>query len=158
MLINYVQVGIDLGTMIREGHPGWEAFGGHGSGRKLPIVFAGLLLGDDELANISKSFPKACFGEDEQTAYGDGWTGAKVVFTGHRAIDEATGIGRQGSGPYEQKDPSTWTGLAAGATRNGDMMSESYRRCCTSTTSDCPGTLVLPPDEGGEAVAPRCVF
>ena len=36
------------------GHPGWKGFGGHGSGRKLPIVFAGLLLGDDELANINK--------------------------------------------------------------------------------------------------------
>jgi len=132
LLVNFVQVGIDLGAMIRAGHPGWEAFGGHGSGRKLPIVFAGLLLGDEQLANINKSFPKAHFGEDEQTAYGDCWTGAKVVFTGHRAIDQATGIARGGSGPYEHKQPSTWGGLGAGPTRNGDKMSESYRRCCTS--------------------------
>ena len=47
LLINFVQVGIDLGGMIRAGHPGWTGWGGHGSGRKLPIVFAGLLLGDD---------------------------------------------------------------------------------------------------------------
>jgi hypothetical protein len=130
--VNFVQVGIDLGAMIRGGHPGFEGFGGHGSGRKMPIVFAGLLLGDDELANIHKSFPKACFGEDEQTAYGDCWTGAKVVFTGHRGIDEATGMGRKGSGPYEHKPPKEWGGLGAGATRNGDKMSESYRRCCTT--------------------------
>ena len=134
LLVNFVQVGIDLGAMIRAGHPGWEAFGGHGSGRKLPIVFAGLLLGDEQFANINQSFPKAHFGEDEQTAYGDCWTGAKVVFTGHRAIDQATGIARPGSGPYEHKQPSTWGGLGSGPTRNGDKMSESYRRCCTSFT------------------------
>ena len=132
LLINYVQVGIDLGGIIRSGHPGWEGFGGHGSGRKLPIVFAGLLLGDEQLANVNKSFPKASFAEDEQTAYGDSWTGAKVVFTGHRGIDEATGIGRADTGPYEHKDPAIWTGIAGGPQRWGDKCSESYRRCCTS--------------------------
>ena len=59
LLVNFVQIGIDLGGIVRAGHPGWTGWGGHGSGRKLPIVFAGLLLGDDELANINKSFPKA---------------------------------------------------------------------------------------------------
>ena len=134
LLINFVQVGIDLGAMVRGGHPGWEGFGGHGSGRKLPIVFAGLVLGDEQLANVNKNFPKAAFGEDEQTAYGDCWTGAKVVFTGHRAIDERTGIARGGTGPYEQKQPKDWTGIAGGPSRTGDKCSESYRRCCTSGT------------------------
>ncbi len=129
LLVNYVQIGIDLGGMIRAGHPGWTCWGGHGSGRKLPIVFAGMLLGDDQLANINKSFPKASFGEDEQTAYGDSWTGAKVVFAGHSGIDAATGKGRNEGrgnpwGPYEHMHPSTWKG--------GQNTSESYRRCCTS--------------------------
>jgi hypothetical protein len=129
LLVNYVQIGIDLGGMIRAGHPGWTGFGGHGSGRKLPIVFAGILLGDDELANINQSFPKASFGEDEQTAYGDCWTGAKVVFAGHSGIDEATGRGRnqvrnQPWGPYEHTPPAQW--------KEGQNTSESYRRCCTS--------------------------
>jgi hypothetical protein len=127
LLVNYVQVGIDLGGIIRAGHPGWSGFGGHGSGRKLPIVLAGLLLGDEELANINKSFPKASFGEDEQTAYGDSWTGAKVVFAGHSGIDAATGAGRtRGNswGPYEHMPPSQW--------KAGQNTSESYRRCCTS--------------------------
>jgi hypothetical protein len=129
LLINFVQIGIDLGGMIRAGHPGWTGFGGHGSGRKLPIVFAGILLGDDELANINRSFPKASFGEDEQTAYGDSWTGAKVVFAGHSGIDAATGRGRnkmRGAawGPYEHTPPSQW--------KDGQNTSESYRRCCTS--------------------------
>jgi hypothetical protein len=127
LLVNYVQVGIDLGGMIRAGHPGWTCWGGHGSGRKLPIVFAGMLLGDDELANINLSLPKASFGEDEQTAYGDCWTGAKVVFAGHSGIDTATGEGRSrgnGWGPYEHTPPSQW--------KDGQNTSESYRRCCTS--------------------------
>lgn len=132
LLINYVQVGIDLGSIARAGHPGWEAFGGHGSGRKIPIVFAGLLLGDDELANVNRSFPKVSFGEDEQTAYGPCYTGATVVFAGHRAIDARTGVARAGSGPYEHRHPKEWDGIAAGASRRGDRMSESYRRCCTS--------------------------
>ena len=127
LLVNYVQVGIDLAGMIRAGHPGWTCWGGHGSGRKLPIVFAGLLMGDEQLANINKSFPKVSFGEDEQTAYGDCWTGAKVVFAGHSGIDAATGVARQrnnGWGPYEHMQPSTWG--------SGQKTSESYRRCCTS--------------------------
>lgn len=129
LLINYVQVGIDLGGMVRAGHPGWTGFGGHGSGRKLPIVFAGLLLADEQLANINQSFPKVSFGEDEQTAYGECWTGAKVVFAGHSGIDAATGVGRnrargQAWGPYEHTPPSEW--------KEGQNTSESYRRCCTS--------------------------
>lgn len=127
LLVNFVQVGIDLGGIVRADHPGWTGWGGHGSGRKLPIVFAGLLLGDDELANINRSFTKVSFGEDEQTAYGDGWTGAKVVFAGHSGIDTATGVGRSrgsGWGPYEHTPPSQW--------KQGQNTSESYRRCCTS--------------------------
>ena len=127
LLVNYVQVGIDLAGMVRAGHPGWTCWGGHGSGRKLPIVFAGLLLGDGQLANVNQSFPKLSFGEDEQTAYGDCWTGAKVVFTGHSGIDAATGEGRSrgsGWGPYEHTPPSQW--------QEGQNTSESYRRCCTS--------------------------
>ena len=76
----------------------------------------------------TKSFPKASFGEDEQTAYGDCWTGAKVVFAGHSGIDAATGVGRDrrgnGWGPYEHTPPSQW--------KDGQNTSESYRRCCTS--------------------------
>jgi hypothetical protein len=127
LLVNYVQVGIDLGGIVRAGHPGWTAWGGHGTGRKLPIVFAGILLGDDQLANLNQSFPKVSFGEDEQTAYGDCWTGAKVVFTGHSGIDAATGSGRSRGndwGPYEHIPPSQWN--------DGHNTSEAYRRSSTT--------------------------
>ena len=131
-LLNVVQVGIDLWSMIRQGHPGWACHGGHGSGRKFPIVFAGAMLGDEAMANVNKSFPKAQFGEDEQTAYGDCWSGAKVVFAGHSGIDAATGIGRDfvrsGNpwGPYEHLGPDKWN--------KEQHRSEAYRRanssCC----------------------------
>ena len=127
LLVNFVQVGLDLASIVRAGHSGWACWGGHGSGRKLPIVLAGLLLGDEQLAHISASFPKVSFGEDEQTAYGDCWTGAKVVFAGHSGIDAATGEARgRGNewGPCEHTQPSTWG--------KGQLTSESYRRCCSS--------------------------
>jgi hypothetical protein len=131
LLINVVQVGIDYYGLIRKGHPGWPCHGGHGSGRKFPIVFAGAMLGDETMANINRSFPQAHFGEDEQTAYGDCWTGAKVVFTGHSGIDEVTGIGpdfvRAGNpwGPYEHLSPDQWL--------PEEFRSEAYRRANTST-------------------------
>jgi hypothetical protein len=132
LLIHLVQIGIDYWGAIRAGHPGWGAFGGHGSGRKFPIVFAGILLGDDAMARVNRSLPQAGFGEDEQTAYGDCWTGAKVVWTGHSGIVAATGRphddgeeGRRGFGPYEHLSPDKWT--------RENLMSEDYRRANTSS-------------------------
>jgi hypothetical protein len=132
LLENLVQIGIDYWGVAQAGHPGWGAFGGHCSGRKFPIVFAGLLLGDDAMARVNKSLPKVGFGEDEQTAYGDCWTGAKVVWTGHSGIVSATGKphaddeeGRRGFGPYEHLQPSKWT--------KENLVSEGYRTANTSS-------------------------
>ena len=131
LVIDVIQIGIDHYGLIRNGHPGWYCWGGHGSGRKFPIVFAGVLLGDEAMANINQTFPKAQFGEDEQTAYGDCWTGAKVVFAGHSGIDESTGIGRDfvragnAWGPYEHLPPDQWS--------PEQFRSDAYRRANTST-------------------------
>lgn len=124
LLINMVQVGIDYWGLIKNGHPGWEGFGGHGSGRKFPIVFAGLMLGDAQMASPTKSFPKAQFGEDNQTMYGDGWTGAKALFAGHSGLQNGTPP-RPKWGPYEHLPPSRWT--------QSNLNSESYRRANTSS-------------------------
>jgi hypothetical protein len=89
------------------------------------------MFGDQAMAHINQSFPKAHFGEDEQTAYGDCWTGAKVVFTGHSGIDQVTGIGRDfvraGNpwGPYEHLTPDKWV--------PEEFRSDAYRRANTST-------------------------
>ncbi|MEX0745706.1 MAG: hypothetical protein WD118_08890 [Phycisphaeraceae bacterium] len=51
LLINFVQAGIDFWGLAREGMS-WPAHGGIYSGRKWPILFAGLML-DDEQGRIS---------------------------------------------------------------------------------------------------------
>jgi hypothetical protein len=127
LLIHMVQVGIDYWGLVRSGHPGWEGHGGHGSGRKFPIVFAGLLLGDAEMAAPTKSFPKVEFGEDNQTMYGEGWTGARALFAGHSGISNATGKpSRPKWGPYEHLHPSQWSA--------SQRQSEAYRRANTSSS------------------------
>lgn len=127
LLINMVQVGIDYWGLVRSGHPGWEGHGGHGSGRKFPIVFAGLMLGDAEMASPTRAFPRVEFGEDNQTMYGTGWTGAKALFAGHSGIRSATGkAARAEWGPYEHLPPRDWI--------RGNVTSEAYRRANTSSS------------------------
>jgi len=54
LLINYVQLGIDFYSFINSGARGWTPEGGFGSGRKWPIIFAGLMLGDDSMKNVGQ--------------------------------------------------------------------------------------------------------
>ena len=126
LLLNFVQVGIDYWGMVKNGHPGWQGWGGHGSGRKLPIVIAGHLLGDERMAAPTKAFPKVLFGEDTQTRYGKAWTGANVVFAGHSGMHGDT-VPRKQWGPYEHLHPSQWDSEGQ---RN--FQSEAYRRSNTS--------------------------
>ncbi|MHC4436557.1 MAG: InlB B-repeat-containing protein [Planctomycetota bacterium] len=79
LLIRYVQLGIDFYGIIRDGgEKNWAANGGHASGRKWPILFAGLVLNDPDMKNIGKpditdygpAHPEYVhFGEDDQTFY-----------------------------------------------------------------------------------------
>jgi hypothetical protein len=140
-LTNYlVQYGIDLFGCLGAGY-GWPAFGGHRSGRKLPIVMAGILLGDDAMKNASATYPNQ-FGEDMQTvdvtkipgAYQQAWQGAKVIYGGHYGVDQTTGQPTSTDplyGPYEQLQPKNWPVTAA---TGGYQLGESYRRCCTSVS------------------------
>lgn len=128
LLLAYTQFAIDLYGLLKAGFPGWEAWGGWNSGCKHPIVFAGVLLGDEKMARVSQTFPKASFQEDEQTGYGRTWRGAPVEFLGHSGVSAATGEprvrGRNTWGPYEHLHPTRW---------NPDQwQSDAYRRCCTS--------------------------
>ena len=130
LLIGVVQVGIDYWGAVRGGHPGWQGWGGHGSGRKFPIVFAGILLGDKTMAAPTKAFPKVNFGEDNQTVYRDCWTGAKVCFAGHSGIHHGTGkVPRAKWGPYEHLHPREWMTNGLNGTQ-----SEAYRRANSSSS------------------------
>jgi hypothetical protein len=119
LLIGFVQVGIDLAGCIERGGKGWPGAGGFGSGRKWPILFAGILLQDKDLQS-----PQAAFGEDDHTAFGPCWTGAKVVFAGQypRLARENPKRYADDRGPYEHLPPSQWK----------SALGEGYRRANTS--------------------------
>ena len=53
LLIRLVQVGIDLYGLVQNGLE-WPSDGGHASGRKWPILFAGIMLDDNNMKNIGQ--------------------------------------------------------------------------------------------------------
>jgi hypothetical protein len=106
LLVRYLQLGIDLYGLVRDGHQ-WWGDGGHLIGRKWPIVFAGLVLGDAAMAR-----PGNGFSEDVQTYFATGWTGDHATFR------------MRSSDRHEERDPTTWSSTEVGY--------EQYRHCCTS--------------------------
>jgi len=121
LLVYLVQYGVDLHGILMAGGPGWRAHGGHGNGRKWPIVMAGVMLGEDALARVSTLNPAKYFSEDQQTIHDNGWTGATAVYGGHYGPDGHPSY--PGWGKYEHLQPRDW---------EGNCIGESYRRCCTS--------------------------
>lgn len=84
LLINYIQVGIDLYSIVQAGGTqNWINNGGHEAGRKWPILFAGIMLNDPDMKNIGQKSGDYIlqggygtppgdyihFGEDDQTFY-----------------------------------------------------------------------------------------
>jgi len=129
-LTNYlVQYGIDLYGCLKAGRD-WKPLGGHASGRKAPIIFAGILLDNSDMKHVSDLYPNR-FGEDMQTVYvsdipggyTEAWQGAKAIYGGHTGVlKDGTPVSPGANGPYEQLQPKDWPGTQG----------ESYRRCCTS--------------------------
>lgn len=56
-LIYYLQFGLDLYYQMKQGIRWWPD-GGHGSGRKLPITFVGIMLENNEIKNAVKNVAK----------------------------------------------------------------------------------------------------
>jgi hypothetical protein len=129
LLVYLVQYGIDLFGLVEQGHTGWQAHGGHGSGRKFPILLAGLMLGEERMKSAH-----ANFGEDMQTimvsetppagTFAQSWHihPETVVYGGHVGINGESV--NPGWGPYEHLSPPAWK----------NTLGESYRRCCTSVS------------------------
>ena len=123
LLLGFIQYGIDLWGLAQNGYPGWPAHGGHGSGRKWPIIFAGTMLGDSAMSVPTRHMPDLKFGEDMQTMYDSSWTGASVVYAGHQGVFQGQVVSAtEGWGPYEHLPPQKWP----------SNLGENYRRCCTS--------------------------
>lgn len=66
ILVGLIQFGIDASGIADNGG-GWPADGGHGLGRKWPILFAGWLLNDAHMLSVGDW--KTRFHDDEQTFY-----------------------------------------------------------------------------------------
>ena len=104
-----IQVGIDSWAIAKRGKRGaaggWVSREGVGQGRKFPIVFAAIMLQDQEMLNIGMNAPETAFGEDQATEFGRSWTGADVCYTG-----TFPSSGRPDRGPYENLYPGLWPG------------------------------------------------
>ncbi len=136
LLINFVQMGIDLfGVTGRgAGAQAWKGWGGHFTGRKLPIVFAGLVLSDDAMKNVNASFA-----EDTLTYYYNdpnlsasarnqySWTGSKVLYKFNYHWDDP-----RYAAVYEHKEPAAWTKEGDTVPYITDESCENYRICCSS--------------------------
>lgn len=115
ILVGYLQYAIDLWGQVRNGRA-FLGHGGYGQGRKWPILFAGLLFGDEAMQHPEKTCPKVTFGEDMQTYDGKSIWGHDVVFLSH-PINK----GRRAANPDTQT-ADQWDNIS----------NEGYRRCCTS--------------------------
>ncbi|MBL7224242.1 MAG: hypothetical protein ISS72_10335, partial [Candidatus Brocadiae bacterium] len=113
LLLRFVQKGIDYYGVVRSDGNLWIANGGHNSGRKWPILFAGLLLNHDGMMRV-----KATFQEDQQTYYGKGSRGQKALWT------IAPGNANR---CHEEADPDTWATFGDQRGNNG-LKAEGYRK------------------------------
>lgn len=113
LLLRFVQLGIDYYGVTQSDNNLWIANGGHNSGRKWPILFAGLMLGHEGMMNV-----KATFQEDQQTYFGKGFNGQKALWT-----IAPNNPNRR----HEEVDPKTWKTYGDNRGNNG-LKAESYRK------------------------------
>lgn len=112
LTIGLIQRGIDLHGLAKAGGH-WNEGGGHSSGRKWPILFASIMLGEPALARLPET---AIFQEDTQTYYGKGWFGQTALYWMVQHHGKRS--------RYEEKSPDQWD--------EWDKTSESYRKCCNA--------------------------
>lgn len=137
LLIRLVQMGIDLHAALRGGGR-WQGIGGHGSGRKLPILLAGRALNDAKMLAIGADFPSlprqgdqggAFFAEDGQTFY---------------VRETSPGVWNHGHGGYgREHDGLPEWGFSHCDNPEADSAkwdADPYRRCC-SANGWCGATL-----------------
>ena len=129
LTIRLVQIGIDFYGNYRDGFY-QEGVGGHGSGRKLPILFAGALLQDADMLHVGYDYPSErqlngsytrFFGEDCQTFYVQ-QTSASAINWGYGGYSN-TNLGMPEFGFSHVHQPEN---------DHVDWLQDSYRRCCTA--------------------------
>lgn len=68
LLIRLIQYGIDVYGAAKNGAV-WYNNGGHNMGRKMPLLFAGYMLGDENITEYGDAQKHFIFQEDQQTFY-----------------------------------------------------------------------------------------
>ncbi|WP_166260757.1 hypothetical protein [Marinobacter salicampi] len=113
-LVNYLQMGVDLEGMALNG-VGWPAAGGHGNGRKLPILFTGWVLGKE---SFGQALETAVFSEDGQVYWSEK---AQRSLFGQNCSDAGYWSRmRTGAGAKDCRDPY------------GYIDGHGYQFCCTA--------------------------
>lgn len=120
VLLRFIQKGIDYYGVVQSDPDLWIGNGGHNSGRKWPILFAGLLLDHAGMKHV-----KATFQEDQQTYEGKGFRGQTALW---RIAPKGSNI------QHEEVDPATWDtyGVRPGnkpdpGNNNDGVKAEAYR-------------------------------
>jgi hypothetical protein len=113
LLLRYVQKGIDYYGVTQSDNDLWIGNGGHNSGRKWPILFAGFMLGHEGMMNV-----RATFQEDQQTYYGKGFHGQKALWT--ISLHNPNRC-------HEEVNPQTWPTFGDRRGNNG-LKAEGYRQ------------------------------
>ena len=113
LLLRYVQKGIDYYGVSQSDNNLWIGNGGHNSGRKWPILFAGLMLDHEGMMRV-----EATFQEDQQTYHGKGFGGQKALWT--IAPNNPNRC-------HEEVDPETWKTFGDKKGNNG-LKAEGYRK------------------------------
>lgn len=120
LMVRYVQLGIDLyGIAMNGGTSNWVGNGGHASGRKWPILFAGIVLDDPGMKDIGKQ--NVAFGEDQQTFYVR--ETSPGVYNGGHGGYKATHVGMPEWGIKHVLNPKE---------DNVSWTNPPYRKCCTA--------------------------
>ncbi|MDP2974430.1 MAG: hypothetical protein Q8N60_05235, partial [Candidatus Diapherotrites archaeon] len=113
-LINYVQAGIDLYGILKNGGSWGSAIsggGGHPHGRKLPIAFAAVLLNNQEMKDAVHNAGDNIFGENDGVKYSE--KAGTVLYAEIECSElvywkkhaDELGIGPNASGSKTCKDP-----------------------------------------------------
>jgi hypothetical protein len=130
LMRGFVQFGIDLAGLSEAGRV-WTSDGGHWIGRKWPILFTGMMLGDEKIQALATD---GDFSENRQTYYGKGWHGQTVLYQ--------IGLHTGPQPPYEEIPPAEWDAK--------QKQQEGYR---TSTISGSwPGTALAVQLMGAKAL------
>ena len=126
LLVRFVQLGIDFYGVIQDGgQNNWPPNGGHESGRKWPILFASIMLGNSGMGSIGQS-ATVQFGEDGQTFY-IAQSDINLVHNPDTRTSPAV--------PYAQGDlglPEWGIVHSNDPTQDNNHWETVYRQCCTA--------------------------